>query len=722
VGAVFAAFGLSGPLAVPAAAADSCPNAAVRAQQHVTALPQCRAYELINPPGTDLGDVNRVVFSTDDGNAVGYLSVGANDHALGAGVVSISLARRGSGGWTSTSADPAATGVTESATGFTDSKAFSTDLSRQLVTASLPMIPSDTDGIADNYRTDVGIGSSTLMTQDEGAFPAPTAGASQDLDRIVYVGTDSVGNRGLYVSDGMTRDLVSVYPGGAPLPPGQGQVPIGQYARGLNVGGFAGRDTSPFVQRGGAHAISDDARRIYFSDFSSHLYVRDLATSPARTVALAISSRAGDVDNEHDAAFLSASHDGTTAYFFSGWQLTDDATPGGGIYRFDLASGSVTQVSPDAGPGGVGIVGAIVSDDQSRVYFTSTSALDGAAQPGDLNAYVWTIGGGFRFIAKVGASDALIRVTPDGRYALFMTSASVNGAPNNGFRALYRYDYAADKVTCVSCRPDGSPSNGVANIDDQSYGEPGAPMINNRALSSDGEVAFTSTDRIVPEDRTFASDVYLYHDGTTSLLTPGRGDTNSFVGDISDDGKNVSVMTRLPLVGADRDAAEYDAYNVRADGGFLEPAPGSPCHGEDCQGAPVPPAPEVQPSSTRVTGEGNAPPSRTVKVLSLASLTSAQRATLARTGKVVLSAHVTGAGKVSLRGRGRIKGQTKTLGSASAVILKRSETVVKLTFKLTTAARRELSRRHRLSIALEARLSGVSKAVKRTINLTRASR
>jgi hypothetical protein len=720
MGAVTAALGLSGPLAAPAMAADSCPNAAVRAQQHATGLPQCRAYELINTPGLDLGDVNRIVYSTDDGDASAYVSVGAADDAIGAGVASISVARRGAGGWSSINADPFATGVSLAGTGFTGTKTFSDDLSRVLVDALLPLNEQDTDGISDFYRVDVGLGTSTLMTQDEDSFPFLLGGASRDLNRIAFLG-NSGGVGGLWLSDGTHRELLSRYPGEAAVPRGQAQFASAQYQRGQSIGGSAVLASSSFVERGGAHGISDDARRVYFTDFGGTLFVRDLVASPARTVAVGVSSRTVDVGTQYPANFLSATHDGSVAYFSSSAQLTDDATPGGGIYRFDLATQSVTQVTADAGPSGFDVTGSIVSDDQSHIYFTSTAALAGAAQAGDTNVYVWTSGGGFRFIAKVANINSFLRVTPDGRYLLLRTSTSLAGAPNNGFEALYRYDYASDHVTCVSCRADGSPSHGEANIDTQSYGQPGAPLIRNRALSFDGQVAFTSTDRLVRDDQTYASDVYLYHDGTVSLLTKGRGDTASFVGDISDDAKNISILTRSALVDADRDVEEYDAYDVRVGGGFLAPPSlGGPCHGEDCQGAPGPSGQDAQPSSSNVTGDGNAPPSKVAKKLSWAALTSAQRSTLARSGKLTISVRVTGGGKVSLRGRGRLSGQTKTVGSASDIVLKSKETAVKLSFKLSTAARRELSRRHRLSFTLEARLSGVSKTVSRTINLTRA--
>lgn len=610
--------GVAGPATafktLPVTGPESCPNAAVRAQQGSTYLPECRAYEIVNTPGLDLGDVNRIPFMSDDGNAIAYLSVGAANDALGAGVSSISLARRGVNGWESTSADPFATGVSNAGTGFTGVKAFSTDLSRLVVDALLPMNTADTDGISDYYRVDIGVGTSTLMTQKENQFPIIMGGASLDLERIVFIGASGAVN-GIWVSDGTNRELMSKYPNEEAVLPGQAAFSSPQFERGKDIGGSGNTGTAPFVQRGGAHGVSDDARRVYFTDFSGKIYVRDVVPSTPRTLAVSVSSRTGDVGTSYPATFISATHDGGSAYFHSSAQLTDGATPGGGIYRFDLATDSVTQVTPDAGPGGFDIRGSIVSDDQSHVYFTSNAALAGDAQAGDTNVYAWTSGDGFRFIAKVGNNTPLTRVTPDGRYLLLMTSTSIDGAPNNDSQALYRYDYANDEVVCVSCRPDGTPSRGAAYIDAQSVGQPGASLIRNRALSFDGRVAFTSTDRLVAGDQTSAMDVYLYHDGTVSLLSSGREETGSFVGDISDDGKSVSILTRAPLVGADRDAKEYDAYDAYVGGGFLEapPAP-APCEGEACRGSASSTPGAAAPTTPSFIGPGNPRPCAKGKV------------------------------------------------------------------------------------------------------------
>jgi MOSC domain-containing protein YiiM len=121
-----------------------------------------------------------------------------------------------------------------------------------------------------------------------------------------------------------------------------------------------------------------------------------------------------------------------------------------------------------------------------------------------------------------------------------------------------------------------------------------------------------------------------------------------------------------------------------------------------------------------VTSEGNARVPKAVKDLNWSKLSAAQRRTLARTGKVGINVRVLGGGTVTVRGRGTIAGRMRTVGTVTDTVLKETATTVKLSFKLSSAARRELSRRHRLRATLEARLSGLSTPVASTINLTPA--
>jgi hypothetical protein len=239
LGVAGAAFGL---FTGPAAAADSCPNAAVRAQQHATALPECRAYELVNPGTDDVGEVNRMPWASDDGNVMTYMSIIPGDDALGGGVAAISVARRTSGGWTSKNADPSSTGAIGIRTGLTYPKAFSTDFSRALLITSLPMSSDDVDYQEDIFRVNVGLGTGTLMTLgvDSGVESVPSA--TPDLSKVLFRYTDggSLGN-GLYLSDGNVLESI-----GGPYPDGNQDLGTPSVAgAGFERGpGVPGRDLS----------------------------------------------------------------------------------------------------------------------------------------------------------------------------------------------------------------------------------------------------------------------------------------------------------------------------------------------------------------------------------------------------------------------------------------------------------------------------------------------
>jgi hypothetical protein len=706
--------------------ADNCPNAAVRAQQNSTYLPDCRAYELVNPATDDIGEVNRVPLISDDGETVLYTSVILGNSALGGGVSSLSVARRGADGWSRVSADPFSYGALWQGTGLTEAIVFSKDFTKGLLNTSIRASASDEDTRSDLYRVDVGHGTTTLMSPSLATFPYSVLGATDSLDRVVFDVVSSGAQSGIYANEGgPDSQLLSVDQNGAQV---GGAVRAGTGAdRGMDVGVGSGSH-QPFVERGGSHAVSADTQRVYF--YSSVGFYPDIGLAGPLLLndhgvsrVVSASQRTGDVGNAYNARFISATRDGGSVYFNSIDQLTDGATPGGGIYRYDVATRALTLLTPDAGsPAGLQLSGAIASDDQSHIYFTSSSDLAPGATAGDRNAYVWTQADGVRFIAAVGG-DLFSRVTPDGRFALMLSNRSFGGASNDGRQAVYRYDAVTRQLICVSCRPDGAPSEGSADIESQSFGLPSAPMTHNRALTFDGDVVFTSTDRLTTNDQTNAQDVYMYHDGVLSLLTAGEGDSGSYVSEVSDDGKNVLIVSRSRLVGADRDAQEADVYDVRVGGGFLEPpAPPAPCRGDDCQGPALAAPAAASPGTSRVSGPGKAPASKVARTISVSALTASQRSTLARTGRVAISVRVTGPGSISVRGRGRVAGRTTTVGSGRTVVLERSATTAKVTFRLTAAARRELSRKRRLSMSLQTRLSGVSRAVSSTVKLSAKGR
>jgi hypothetical protein len=666
------------------------------------ALPDGRAYELVNPPGLDLGPIVRVPSVSDDGDHVAYMTMVAGDGAIGAALTSNSVAERTPSGWAITDANATATRGYQGIASATPVQ-FSTDYRKAIIFTSLPLDPDDWDGAGyDLYRLDVGLGTTSWQTfgttlPDGDGNVAPLLGASSDLARVVFTHQSAllpgVATGSVYVRDAGGLALASVLPDGTPAA-GPALV-ANAWDRGIvGVVGFGSR-----APHGGMHPVSDDATRVFFYDVNGSvqgLYERlDASSDTATTVAVSASERAGDIGAaSHVLQFVGATHDGAVAYFNSIDQLTDAATPGGGIYRFELGAPvghRLTQITPDNGdPAGGLAPGTILSDDGTHLYFTSARPLTADAVAGVTNIYVW------------------------------------DGDANDGHEAIYEYDAVTGHVACVSCRPDGGLSEGDASLANFPPATPPEWITQPRNITDDGTVFFVSDDRIVTADQTSATDVYEYRDGRVSLLTSGQGDQDAYIADNSDDGRDVFLLSASPLVPQDRDPGELDLYDARVGGGVAFPAQdGTPaCRDDDCQDAPGA-APQVPaPGSTRATDAGDLPAAKPpTKRLSIAKLGSQQRSQLARTGKVTLSVLVTGGGTVTVTGRGRIGAAgTKSLGSVKKVVDGRGATSVRLAFKLSAAARRELARRGRLGITFEGRLGGLSTTARATANLTRVQR
>ncbi|HEX5712540.1 MAG TPA: hypothetical protein VFX85_04415 [Solirubrobacterales bacterium] len=614
----------------PVRAADGCPNAAFRTG-FAANLPDCRAYELVNPPSRDYGDVMRMVGAGDDGDHTGFTTMVAGDKALGAQIGSYMLAHRTPAGWVTEDANAA---LVQGTAGLIISflNGFSADRTKAIVSSIESFDPRDVNNSDDIYMVDVGLGTTHLLsygpTGNTGGFGTRPLGASSDFSRVVlmagaqpllpevppYPGM-STAEGPIYVREGDDLQLVTVLPDGSPT---AATLPSGAWTdRGVNATDlFASK-----VAHGGMRAVSDDARRVFFNTGSwaalGPLLQRDMTVSPPRTVAVSASEKAGDVGTEHPAKLIGASSDGSVAYIESAAELTDAATPGGGIYRFELNAPAgqrleqLTPANPEPGmPGGVGDLGglslrsAIVSDDATHVYFTTTAVLTPGAVPGVVNAYVWS-GGSTRLVASLG-TGAVARVSRDGRFAIFTSKASVNGATNDGHTAIYVYDESAGELACASCRPDGTPSQGDSFLADYPHAPIPTGLTQPRNIADDGTVFFGSADTIVNADQTAFFDVYQYRAGEVSLLTAGQGNRSSFPGDNSDDGKTVFVMSPTPLLPQDRDANELDAYAVRVGGGFPQPpTPAAGCEGEACRGAVSTPPSAAAPVTPNFVGPGN---------------------------------------------------------------------------------------------------------------------
>jgi hypothetical protein len=590
-----------GTAGAAAGAPESCPNAAVREQQNATYLPDCRAYELVDPASDEFGDVSRVMQVSEDGDHVAYVTSTPGEGVSSIFVYSLLVGDRTGAGWNQRDANLGAVRPLSSL-GLWTPTLLSEDFDQLLLSTYVPGDPADENSSIDLYRVTVGSGKGTKLTPEYGEPPV-VVGASADLSRVVWAELGS-GGALWTTTDGADLERVSVLPDGSPAD--LGGVLAGQNsARGYPASpAVANANLAP---HGGSHAMSVDGRRVFFYAMDPgggggrSLYVRDLVAG--ETIPVVDSQRSGEEGPRaaSDAQFVSATPDGEVVYFFSAEQLTDAATVGGGIYRYDVVSKELGLITPATGGPPFGMSAAILADNDSRVYFTSPNPLLPGAVEGASNVYV-TGGGSTRLIAT---EASLTRVSPNGRFALLASTAPLGGASNNGHDAVFEYDDASGELLCVSCRPDGSPSQGDAFVDRQSTVPFVPALVGPRAVTDDGRVFFTSGDEGVARDTTPSFDAYMYDAGQLSLLSSGTG-PDAFVAESSDDGDDVFIDTRAPLVAADRDANELDVYDVPVGGGFLEsPAPPAACVGDDCRRSGPAGPPPAAPATATFAGPGN---------------------------------------------------------------------------------------------------------------------
>jgi hypothetical protein len=391
------------------------------------------------------------------------------------------------------------------------------------------------------------------------------------------------------------------------------------------------------------HTISADGSRIFFTVPDDDLFGSRNGTLYMRlnhttTVKLNESERSAH-DSPQSATYWDASVDGSRVFFITTEALTDDAPVGGDhkLYMYDTllpASDphNLTLISPDSelsDPGNAQTVLG-VSNDGHYVYFLAVGQLV-AGQPvagNDRRLYVWH-DGTVRYIGAVSGADdvedttatdwtfrsSVSRVTPDGGHLLF--SSTFSGIGPTGYdqvchvsgggtcRQLYIYSYHSDRTSCISCNPTGAPASGSAFTGVRTNnGVAFTASAQSRPMSDDGHrVIFSTINGLVPSDVNTKIDVYEYNvsTGTVHLITNGQDRSDSYFMSASPSGDDVFFLTRARLTGTDADN-NYDLYDARVGGGFVEARPpGASCTDDSCRtpqsGAPL----STTPGSSLVT-------------------------------------------------------------------------------------------------------------------------
>ena len=642
------------------------------------APPERRGWELVSPSekhGNDvIADSSRTHAAAGTTPAlpaaVAFASLGGFADAIGGGIATEYLAQRtaqpGTSGWTTHAITPPQQpmSITAAVRQLDPAyEAFSPELSKAVFRAWSPL--TDVPNVAEvenlyareDLRTP-GRGAYRLLTSAPAPLPPIESGLQRPFlaamtDDLAHVLLESQlplaagtagGNAALFKVDGGAPRLLA--PGGlclgarVPDQPcsaaGLGASALRHTADALSADGSRVTLTAPITRSGGV-AIGPEPSRLYRLDD------RGTPATADDTLVQLNRSELATPEGPQAARFQAASADGERVWFATAERLTDDATPGGGLYLWEREERQPGRHLTFVAPGEVLVLGA--ARDGRRVYFAAPGQLLAGAPPVVADGvYLWEqdpggTGGTTSFVGEISHGDALAnadtaawnlqprtaRVTPDGRALLFEVSdesgvgaGRAHGActenPNSTSTGLCAqlYVYRADASTplapalaCASCQPSGAPTGANALLSARAGA--GAAQLTahlSHALSDDGRrVFFSSAAALVPEDANGKVDAYEYDvpSGTVRLLSSGRDPADSWFLDASASGDDAYFVTREQLVGWDVDRA-YDLYDARVGGGFPEPpVPPPACGGDACRGeAHAPPPPPMLGSATLV--------------------------------------------------------------------------------------------------------------------------
>jgi hypothetical protein len=601
--------------ALPAVAqAEQCPNEQLRREDNSTRLPECRSYELVSPPLKNGAAIYGVepVLTAPSGERAFYGATGAFAGAPAAPIINDYVASRDPSGWSTRAVE-----VPQANEGLilgVPTQGVSEDLTGALQSSALVLTPGAVQGQGNVYVSNTVTGTRAFVGSSGGRYAfrefgsqiySTYVGGASDFSHVVFSYTYALmpgsveGAPNLYDWTGGALHLVNY-------------LPDGTLATGVTSFGRVGED---------AHPVSSDGSKIFFGAGGA-LYVRE---DDVRTIPISVSQRPGASSTPQEATFAGASADGSKVYFTSYANLVEGPETGSPkLYRYDLSTGQLTNLSVTSAPEGPEVGGVLrVSEDGSYVYFTALGALTpGAtqAQFGVPNIYVWHEGQGTKLITQAAVGG---QVSPNGLHYAFETAQQLTSFHCSGCSLLYDYDYASGSIRCVSCDPSGEPPRTPVDF---------APLRNvtpldayhPRSVLDDGTVFFDTRDSLLPQDTNGQYDVYEWQDGQLTLLSSGTAGEESVFSDASPDGTNVFFKTGQALVGQDIDAAN-DLYDARVDGGFAAPAVTPPCTGTGCQGTP-PAAPIfATPPSETFAGVGNFEPAPKPSTKSKPAATKAQK-------------------------------------------------------------------------------------------------
>jgi hypothetical protein len=593
-----------------------CPNEDRRSGPSAQ-LPDCRAYELVSPPGAPniLGLYPAPI--SDDGDRVSFAAFGTLASGEQSGRNHY-LASRDATGWSTSPLDIP----------FTDPHStplknlfeqtvlgLSKDFGRFYLSTPLPIAPGDDNKAADIYLREPGepirpVSADASSPSGERAF----VGNSVDGTHAVFKGAD--GNLWEYVdAEPPTLRIVNRLPDESVAPAPR----AGNWREAGSAGNALG-------------ALSADGSRIFFesdtgSEATTRLWVREDGE-----VTLPVAGEAPGT------VFVGASRDGEVVFFTTPAALDPGDTNGlPDLYRYDVDDDSYARLSVGGDPDplvrtGLGVA---VSDDGERVYFIAKGVLTEepnakgqSATDGVDNVYLHQDGAveyvaspqsgpgsdndGLEVSGPAGSvqdttGPAQWDLSPNGSHLAFGSRDGLLPADTDSAADVYLYDATTTQLTLASTGPKGGNGEFAAQLG-SGFREESAYVPS--LLSTDGRFLFFQTaEQLVARDINDRVDVYErdLQSGRTWLISGGTAAADSELFGIDQNGASVLFSDFRRLSPEDTDG-ERSVYVARIGGGF-DTQPPPPCAGEACKGAPpVPPIPPSADSSATVRGPGNVTP------------------------------------------------------------------------------------------------------------------
>lgn len=618
-----AALTICAATAAPSAfAAGSCPNEQLRAENSSTALPDCRAYELVTP------DLNHAALNREpaglaaaDGETMAYTSIDAPENAKSASALHnfVRASRNPITGWSGTSISPPLPAPISAYQSY-QTQAISSDLSstfefsdQPLSAGSLPSGQNAFVGREDgtfHLVTAVGAPLTFLDVYGFGSFIAGTADFSHVFFEpfVPQLPSDTAEHNTYSWSEAGGLKLLGILPNETPAPEGAS---------------LAGTSLPAF---------SADGNRVAFQA-QGNVYLR---TDESETIEASLSQRTVPDPNPPPGPNpVGVTASGAEVLFTSKSELTDDANTGqsagsptdagNDLYSYDTVTGHLTDLTPDSNPDdlatGANVVdvnagGPIVAatPDGSYFYFMAGGGLAAGATPGHKSLYLLHEGH-IQFVLRadnvqVTGRSSPFYVTPDGQHVAFTSTDSLTGYDNTDpvtgqpHDEVFLFTLGAG-LRCASCRANGTRPTGDSTL----------PLGTNgpiRLISQDGSrLFFHSTDAVVPQASSGLQQVFEYAEGRATPISRVDGPSSSISGnsatflDASASGNDVFYETYDEPV-PNPDGGDDAVYDARVDGGFPI-ATKTECSGSACRGPLSAPPAFTSPSSTLASPPANVP-------------------------------------------------------------------------------------------------------------------